>query len=146
MRYPRHAKIFRGQFEAVPYASVFFLLLMFLIFSSSLVFTPGVRIELPEAKDLPGTLNPTLVVAVDSQAKLYYESQGVDEDRLKETLVAEVRRSKTPLTLLVQADKAVSYDVIVRLARIARDAGMHETLFATRPGLFSQPPVATNSK
>ena len=42
MRFPRNAKIFRGQLDAAPLAGVFFLLLIFFLLSSRLAFTPGV--------------------------------------------------------------------------------------------------------
>ncbi len=47
MRLPRNAKIFRGQLDAAPFAGVTFLLLLYLVFQSKLVFMPGVRIEMP---------------------------------------------------------------------------------------------------
>ena len=60
MKFPRNAKIFRGQFDVAPYAGVCFLILIFLALNTSLVFTPGVPIELPEGRDLPGVLGPTV--------------------------------------------------------------------------------------
>ena len=46
MKFPRNARIFRGQLDAAPYAIVFSCLLLFLLLSS-LVYTPGVSIRLP---------------------------------------------------------------------------------------------------
>ena len=54
MKFPRNARIFRGQLDAAPFAIVFFLLVIFLMLSS-LVYTPGVHIELPVADGLTGT-------------------------------------------------------------------------------------------
>ena len=45
------------------FVTVFFLLALFLILAS-LVYTPGVRVELPVASDLPGTDKPTVKVAL----------------------------------------------------------------------------------
>jgi biopolymer transport protein ExbD len=45
MRFQRHAKIFRGQLDPAPIAAVFFLLLIFIILGS-LLYTPGVLVEL----------------------------------------------------------------------------------------------------
>ena len=57
MKFPRNARIFRGRLDVAPFAAVFFLLATFLLLGS-LVYTPGVRLELPEADDLPGTDKP----------------------------------------------------------------------------------------
>jgi len=52
-------------------------------------------------------------------------------------LAAKVPAAKEPLTLLVQADESVRQARIVRLAGLAREAGLREVLIATRPPLFT---------
>ena len=144
MKFPRNAKILRGQFDFAPYAGVCFLILIFLALNTSLVFTPGVPIELPEGRDLPGVLGATVVVAVDRQGKYYFDSQVIAETNLQARLQAAVAKNPMePLTLVVQSDKAVPYDLVVRLGKMARSVGIKEALLATRPQLFSQP--ATNA-
>ena len=133
MRFPRTNKIFRGQLEAAPFAGVFFLLVIFLLLSSSLVFIPGVPIRLPEAVNLPGTANPTLVVALDATGQIYFENQLIPENQLKVKLRVAAETSKEPLTLVVQADKSVPYETLQRLLLLAGDAGIKEMLMATRP-------------
>ncbi len=144
MKFPRNAKIFRGQFDVAPFAGVCFLILIFLALNTSLVFTPGVPIELPDGPDLPGVTGATVVVAVDRQGKFYFDSQVIAETNLPTRLAAAVAGSpRDPLTLVVQADKAVPQDLVVRLGRMARNAGIKKALLATRPQLFLQ--TATNA-
>ena len=133
MRFPRNAKIFRGQLETAPFVGVFFLLVIFLLLHSSLVFTPGVPIRLPDAVSLPGLTQPTVVVAVDASGQFYFNNQISDERRLKERLVTAIADAPEPLTLVVRADKDVKYEVLVRLGLLAREAGIKEALLATRP-------------
>jgi biopolymer transport protein ExbD len=133
MRFPRNTRIFRGQLDAAPFMGVFFLLVLFLLLNKSVVFTPGVHIRLPETADLPGTAQPTVTVAVDAGGQLYFENQWCDESRLKARLQAAVARAREPLTLVVQADKEVKYEALVRLGLLAREAGVKEALLATRP-------------
>jgi len=133
MRFPRTNKIFRGQLEAAPFSGVFFLLVIFLLLSSSLVFIPGVPIRLPEAVNLPGTGNPTLVVALDATGQIYFENQITTEIQLKVRLRVAAETSPEPLTLVVQADKSVPYETLQRLLLLAGDAGIKEMLMATRP-------------
>jgi biopolymer transport protein ExbD len=139
MRFPRNTKIFRGQLDPAPFIGVFFLLLIFVLFNSSLVFTPGVRIELPEASDLPGTLNPTVMVAVDASGQTYFENQAVNEQQLKERLQQAVQKYEIPITLVVQADKAATVAELIRLKSLAREAGIYEVIEATRPPVFGAP-------
>lgn len=139
MKFPRSAKIFRGQMEAAPYAGVLFLLALFLLLQSSLVFTPGVRIRLPAAEDLPGVSGPTVAVSVDPTGQLYYENQAIKAESLEAQLKKVVQESKGNLTLIIQADESVNYKILVHLSTLARDIGIHEVLLAARPRVFSTP-------
>jgi len=132
VKFPRNARIFRGRLDVAPFAAVFFLLVIFL-FLTTLVYTPGVSLQLPVAEGLPGTDKPTVSVAVDPSGRLYYENQLIGEAQLKERLTAAVRESPDQLTLLVHADKAVTYEQLLRLTMLARDCGIQSAWLATLP-------------
>src|SRR5207244_10614421 len=104
MKFPRNVRIIRAQLEIAPIATLFFLLVLFLLVGS-LVYTPGVRVQLPAASDLPGTDKPTVSVAMDGNGRLYFENQLIEENELKNRLRRAVMSSAEKLTLLVQADK-----------------------------------------
>ena len=71
MKFPRNARIFKGQLDAAPFVTVLFLLVLFLMLGTR-VYTPGVRLELPGTdKPLPGTDSPTVAVAIDASGQLY---------------------------------------------------------------------------
>jgi biopolymer transport protein ExbD len=135
MKFPRNARIFRGQLDAAPFAAVFFLLVIFLMLAS-LLYTPGVRLELPVAGDLPGVEGPTLSVAIDGNGRLYFENQWIEENELKLRLRRAAARSPSPLTLVVQADKSVSYERLVHLSMLAHENGISHALLATLPRPF----------
>ena len=132
MKFARNARIFRGQLDAAPFAAVFFLLVIFLMLGS-LIYTPGVRIELPLSDDLPGTDKATVSVAIDSGGRYYYENQLVAEKQLSNFLRQAAVASMAPPTLIVQADRAVSNEMLVRLLMLARSAGITNSLLATLP-------------
>ena len=131
MKFPRNARIFRGQLDAAPFAAVLFLLVIFLMLGS-LVYTPGVLLQLPVANDLPGTDKPTIAVAIDGNGRLFFENQGIEENQLRGRL-RQAAKQTPELTLLVQADKSVSYDMLMRLTLLARDAGISQAWLATLP-------------
>ncbi len=138
MRLPRNHKIFRGQLDAAPFAGVFFLLCIFLVFNSGLVFTPGVPMKLPVAGELPGLTNQAVVVAVSANGTCFYQNQVTPENELKVRLRAAAK-SGAPLTLVLQADVDVRYEKLVELCLLARDAGIQNTWWATRPELKPVP-------
>ena len=133
MRFPRNRQIFRGQLDVAAFASVLFILLVFVLLHSRLVFTPGVPIRLPEAEELSGVLGPTIVVAVDANGQYYFDNQLTHERILHQRLAWEVTSSREPLTLVIQADKAVAWDNLARLVLLARKAGLKDAVMATRP-------------
>ena len=141
MRFPRNARILRSQLDAAPFAAVFFLLVMFMMLGS-LIYTPGARVELqlPRADGLVGTDKPTVSVAIDADGRLYYENQWIEEKALGVRLKEVASKSPEPLTLVVQADKSVTHDRLMRLTLLARDAGFREALLATLPGPLAHSP------
>jgi biopolymer transport protein ExbD len=134
MKFARNVRIFRGQLDLTPVAGLFFLLLIFVLFNSGMVFTPGVQIELPISgtEALPGIDQPTVVVAVDQGGQLFFNHQIIAMDQLGAQL-ARMSRAQTNLTLVIQSDKRVSYETIVQLGQLARRAGMNQVLLALRP-------------
>jgi len=132
MKFPRNARIFRGQLDAAPFAAVFFLLVLFLMLGS-LMYTPGVRLELPVTDDLPGTDKPTVSVAIDAGGRYYYDNQLVQTNQLALALSNAAAASAEPLTLIIQADRSVSFDMLMRLSMLARGVGITNGLLATLP-------------
>lgn len=132
MKFPRNARIFRGQLDAAPFAAVFFLLVIFMMLSS-LVYTPGVHIRLPMADNLTGTDQLTVAVAIDANGRYYFENQAIDEAQLRNRLRQVAKSAGEPLTLVIQADQAASNEMLVRLGLLAREAGITNGLLATLP-------------
>jgi len=138
MKFPRNAKLLRSPFDVAPFAMVFFLLVIFMLLGG-LVYTPGVRIEPPAADGLPGADQPTVAVALDAGGRYYFANQIVSESQLTNDLRAAVKKSRDPLTLVIHADKSVTYDQLIHLTIIARDAGIHNALGATLPRIINTP-------
>jgi len=143
MKFPRNARIFRGQIDVAPFAIVFLLLVLFMMLSS-LIYTPGVHLQLPVADDLPGTDKPPVSVAIDKDGRLYFENQRIEENDLKMRLHRVATTSAEPLVVLVHADEAVALKTLVHLELLLRDAGISEARLATLPGPFENPAVRSS--
>jgi biopolymer transport protein ExbD len=105
----------------------------------ALVPISGLPLRLPVADNLPGTDKPTVTVAVDASGRFYFANQIVAEDKLKSALKTAAQKSREPLTLVIQADKAVTYDQFIHLTLLARDAGIQNALLATLPRAVTAP-------
>lgn len=142
MRFSVSVKPFRGQLDVAAFTGVLMLLVLFLLLAS-LVYTPGVRLELPVASDLPGTDRPSVAVAVDALGRYYYHNQLIGGPELQARLRQAVTNMAQPPTLVVHADRRASYDMLVDLTLLARDSGIREVLLATSP-LPGTPPTRTS--
>lgn len=138
MKFPRNARILRSQLDAAPLAAVFFLLVIFVLLGT-VVYKPGIRVRLPVAENLPGVDQPTVTVAVDASHRLFFANQLVTEEELRSQLGRVVTNSPGPLTLVVQADKTVTYEFLMLLTLLARDTGIRDALLAVAPRLVEAP-------
>jgi len=73
------------------------------------------------------------VQTLDENGFYYYHSQIIDEAALKAQFTNAVSASTEPLILIIKADRAVRQERVVRLALLARDAGIPESMLATMP-------------
>lgn len=136
MKFPRNAKILRSHFDVAPFAAVFFALLIFVLLFT-LMPTPGIPLRPPTADNLPGASPPTVAMAVDATNNLYYENQIVNKRELLTYLMVATNRAHGPVTLIIHADKNVTYETLVDLTLLARRAGITNSQLATLP---SAPP------
>ncbi len=135
MKFPRNSKILRSPFDFAPFATVFFLLVIFMMVGRLITTTPGVPLEIPAADGLPGVSQPTVDLAVDANARLYFDNQLVTERQLKSDLHNAVRVDGERVTLVIHADKSVTYDQLLHLTMLAHGPGVGITniLLATLP-------------
>ena len=140
MKFPRTSKILRSPFDFAPFAAVFFLLVIFLALGM-LITTPGVPLQIPAADDLPGASRPTVDMAVDALNRFYFENQMVSERQLKTSLHNAVHSTREQLTLVIHADKSVTYDQLIHLTLLAQSPGIGITniLFAILPRDYDAP-------
>jgi biopolymer transport protein ExbD len=97
---------------------------------------PGGRLDLPVSDSMEVVTNAMVTLTINLSGQIYYQSQVVAEGQLETELRAAVQRARPPVTLLILADRAVEYDLIMRVGGAARAAGVRQVLLATRPALF----------
>ena len=138
MKFPRNARLLRSSFDMAPFAAVLFLVVIFLMLGAFMP-TSGLPLRLPVANGLPGTGQPTVAVAVDASGRFYFANKIVAEDKLKSALKTAAQKSRAPLTLVIHADKTVTYDRLIHLALLAHEAGIQNALLATLPRVVTAP-------
>jgi len=101
------------------------------------------QITLPDGKNLTGTDDATVMVAVNFRGQCFYENRLVQEAELKTELGRRLKiatRDSKKLTLLLRMDKAAEYQVFTRLSGLAYEAGITKVLLVERPAMFGPQP------
>ncbi|MCX8157199.1 MAG: biopolymer transporter ExbD [Verrucomicrobiae bacterium] len=139
-RFPRKYQIFRGQFQAAPFAAVFVLLLLFLMFPTWLVYVPGLPMEF-DAQGLPVRPGELKVVRVDEGGLFRYGRETISGwNAFQQRLQGESRTNRSLRWLSVQAAPGVSNDVLRRVVELARDLNLGVDL----PGARLDLPVSSS--
>ena len=134
MKFPRNAKVFRGQLDVAAFG----------VFSHCVhagvqypvVHSPGVEIQLPEVLDarVQGVEPPVINVAVDAQGTIYFESQIIERASFKNRLSHVVAQFEKPPTLIIQGDANADLSMVLNLCELASKTGVSRTLWATHAG------------
>jgi biopolymer transport protein TolR len=141
MAKPLRRRKLMGEINVVPYIDVMLVLLVIFMITAPLL-KEGVKVDLPDAGAKP--IDPEflvqhkpLVVTIDSHARLYVDigpnqDQPASEATVSARTTAVLRRDpQTPI--LVKADTAVPYGIVVRAMVLLQHAGAAKVGFLTDP-------------
>jgi biopolymer transport protein TolR len=144
-RYRPENRLNRGLVSSAPWVAVVLLVAMYLYFLAPNVLQPGMAVQLPEIPFTDGRhyghnlVILSLPVAGKGEREeifffddtRYLAREAVQLDALRSAL-ARAKISKPGLPLVVEADRLVRHETVVRLFDMARDAGFAEVNLATR--------------
>jgi biopolymer transport protein ExbD len=137
MKFPRNAKVFRGQMDVAPFAGVFFLLTIFLTFQTSLVYLPGLPGQM-DASALPSQ-RPT-ELTIDSRGHLSMGKRTYGEKDWVVPLRADLVNHERTNGIIIRAHSSVTNTLVSQVLEVARQAGVRAQLAGQRLEL----PMAEN--
>jgi biopolymer transport protein ExbD len=117
---------------------VVFQLVVFFMVSSTFVMTPGINLDLPQSTSSEPVVMTRLVVTVGSEDEIYlnrdkYDLQGLH--RALQTLGEAGNGSDQVRSVVIEGDKDVSYDLMVRVLDVLRRNGYRGVNLRTREGV-----------
>src|SRR5215469_7274190 len=128
-----------GEINVVPYIDVMLVLLIIFMITAPLL-TQGVKVNLPKAHAEPLPTNQAkdpVVLSVDEQGRLYLNIAADPRTALdSDAVLAQVTDAinKDPdRAVVVKADKAVSYGVVMQAMVLLQHAGASKVGMATDP-------------
>lgn len=128
MKFKRRAKLEKGMLDLTPMVNIFFLLFVFFLFTSSFIFQPGIRVNLPKAVTSEVVEQDNVVLTITKDDKLYLEDKEISQGELISRIKA---LNKDKIGLLIKADSRASLGRIVQIWDMCRRERISQINIAT---------------
>lgn len=130
MSWRRDKKII-STFQHAALTDIIFLLLIFFLLSSTFVFQPGIKVNLPAASKTDLQAMQNVFVTLTKEGDYFVNDQKVPLANLPATLASRLKNNKDKLVIF-KADGQVYLDRLVTTMDIARQAGAAKLAIATK--------------
>lgn len=110
---------------------VLFLLLIFLMVSSTFLEQPGIQLELPEAKSSVLVEQKEFTLFVSQNGTLFLNDSEISLEDL-ETRIREALPGMKDSALILKADKNVNYGLVVEVMDAVKSSGLKKLIIGTR--------------
>jgi biopolymer transport protein ExbD len=128
MRFKRRLKIEKGMVDLTPLVNVFFLLLIFFMFTSSFIFQPGIRVSLPKAVTSEVVQEEGVVLTITKQDKVFLGDREISGEEMASKLRIA---AKDKASLLLKADSSATLGRVVEVWDMCRREGVAQINIAT---------------
>lgn len=110
---------------------VLFLLLIFLMVSSTFLEQPGIQLELPEARSSVLVEQKEFTLFVSQNGTLFLNDSEISLEDL-ETRIREALPGMKDSALILKADKNVNYGLVVEVMDAVKSSGLKKLIIGTR--------------
>ena len=137
MKFKRSAQIERGdRLDITPLIDVVLQLLIFFALTSSFVFNPGIKVEIPEYSSSESVKPTDLIVTITKRNEVFFKGNYISPiegfKQLRLMFRDEAGKTKDP-RLIIEADVGVPFGKVVDIMSLAMDEGIYYQAIATRP-------------
>ncbi|MFH1594331.1 MAG: biopolymer transporter ExbD [Candidatus Omnitrophota bacterium] len=128
MKFKRRVFLEKGNLDITPLIDVIFLLLIFFMLTSSFIFQPGIKINLPKALTSEVIQRENLIIIIRDDDSLFVNERQIDIEELSSRLKIAARESKP---ILIKADRKASLGKVVEIWDLCRLQGVQKINIAT---------------
>jgi len=128
MKFKRRVLLEKGLLDIAPLIDVIFLLLIFFMLTSSFIFQPGIKINLPKALTSEVIQKENLIIIITEGNALYINERSVGAEELSSRLKIAARQSRP---ILIKADRRVALGKVVEIWDLCRREGIQKINIAT---------------
>ena len=130
MRFKRHLELEKGvrQIDIAPLIDVVFQLLIFFLLTSSFIFQPGIKINLPKAVTSQIVQEQNVSITVTAENLIYIQDKAYT---IKELSARLKQAAKENSPILINADRKASLGRVVEVWDLCRSLGISSVNIAT---------------
>ena len=132
MKLTRTSQISFGWLYVFPLLDVVFLLIFFFLLSSNFVLQPGISVSVPFSHFTLGPQPNQQIISITGgpSPAIYLRDQKVSLDELGPAMELAKREGRS---IVIKADRLVSYDLVMSVTNAALENGITSVALATTP-------------
>ena len=111
-----------SEINITPFTDVVLVLLIIFMVTTPLIVQSGIKVKLPEVQKVEMEEDNNIAITIDTGGTVYMDKKTYSFDTLQSELSARIA-SKPDLLVVINADKDVKYDFVIRALDIARQSG-----------------------
>ncbi|QHS60272.1 biopolymer transporter ExbD [Chitinophaga agri] len=126
-RNKRHLELHNGALN-----DILFILLLFFLIVSTLANPNVIKLTLPKAKSNTKS-KQTVVVSINDKREFFVGTNKVPFESLKQMLIPALGRETVDPTIVINAEKSVPVEEVVKVMEVAREIGAKVVLATANP-------------
>ncbi|WP_426358113.1 ExbD/TolR family protein [Pseudocolwellia sp. HL-MZ19] len=119
------------EINMTPMLDVVFILLIFFIVTASFVKEAGIEVNRPEAATAVKKERANILVAISETGEIWINKRRVDV-RAVQANIERLKAENPQGTVVIQADKKATTDVLIKVMDSARAAGVYDVSIAAQ--------------
>jgi len=132
MRIPKPTRK-KARIEIIPMIdTMFFLLVFFMVATLSMTIQRGLPVNLPSSASAKADIPDTVSITVTAAGAVFVNKEAVSVHELRDRLRG-VQQAQTEPSVVVNADEAVRYGLVVQVLDAVKQAGLTKLAIATKP-------------
>jgi biopolymer transport protein TolR len=114
-----------AEINITPFTDVILVLLIIFMIATPFIYQSSTKVQLPKASASEETTKDT-VVTINAQGEFFLDDKKIDLTGLRTNLRARARM-KPDLSVIVNGDKDVKYDAVIRVIDVLNQSGIRNT-------------------
>jgi biopolymer transport protein ExbD len=114
-----------AEINITPFTDVILVLLIIFMIATPFIYQSSTKVQLPKASASEETTKDT-VVTINAQGEFFLDDKKIDLVGLRTNLRARARM-KPDLSVIVNGDKDVKYDSVIRVIDVLNQSGIRNT-------------------